>query len=660
MSILRSIRILTTSTAVLLISTAAAFTKPATVSLRTQSINPNEPIITGAHLSAYRERSNSSAQRKNNNNARSNNRSGQRTNRRDDSGMGDAFGDFDDEYHGDYDVAFEDDDDDDDDLYLTPKSTTNNNNNAGAGAPTTTVQSSTFYSQKSLTDPSFTLTNPQQSGQNQQFFQQLCRAAKITRPSRIQSLAWPPLLRGENAIVADQTGSGKTLAYLLPLLQKLHRMDELDESATQRKKKRTGSPRILVLTPTAELADQIHSVCSALGKSLESTSWSFNPFVTTATGSHSTNIRDQIRLLQSNPVDVLISTPGRLSTILRTKNAGLDLGHVRSLVLDEVDFLLVDETFGPQLRTVGVAVNSGNDEDGEEGGDGNGGNGPQFIFVTATLPEDVLESIQQEFSNVIQLRGPGLHRITPTVRQTLVDVSVPPSSNRDKRAGFDIKVRELNKALRGRRCKRTLVFCNTVETCRNVENVLRRKDRGGRRTWVGCYHGALSHDARVKNLRDFSSGNEDDRTERVLVCTDRAARGIDFDSSPVDHVLLFDFPKDPAEYVRRVGRTARAGREGASTVLAYGWQLPVARQIMGLAGGGKGKGKNKKGKRGNAKLESFTMMKSSDGWDAEDEEDEYYIKGGARRRKEIAASGGGGKKKARKKSNEKQGRTWKK
>ena len=74
--------------------------------------------------------------------------------------------------------------------------------------------------------------------------------------------------------------------------------------------------------------------------------------------------------------------------------------------------------------------------------------------------------------------------------------------------------------------------------------------------------------------------------------TDRAARGVDFDASPVDHVVVFDFPKDPAEYVRRVGRTARAGRSGTSTVFAYGWQLPIARSVMGK------------------KLDSFTIAKS--------------------------------------------------
>ena len=490
--------------------------------------------------------------------------------------------------------------------------------------------------------------------------------------------------------MADQTGSGKTLAYLLPLLQMIRQDDDdvmgrrdassstTTTTTTQWKKKRMGSPRILILTPTAELADQIHTVCSSLSKKLSSssssstTTWSFNPFVTTATGSHSTNIRDQIRLLQSSPIDVLISTPGRLATILRTKNAGLDLGHVRSVVLDEVDFLLVDETFGPQLRTVGVAVQGGSGGDGSSGDDeeeeddsdkrqssrssgsssssSSNNGGPQFIFVTATLPEDVLQSIQSEFPNVTQLRGPGLHRTSPSIHPSLIDVSVPASSNRDQRACFDIKIREMFKALRSRRCDKTLIFCNTVETCRNVENALKRKDKRMRRNKVWAYHNALSPEVRLKNLHSFSTAatgggggedNDDDGLECILVCTDRAARGIDFDASPIDHVLLFDFPKDPAEYVRRVGRTARAGREGASTVLAYGWQLPIARKIMGLSGGGRGGGKDGKGKK-TAKLDAFTMMKSSDGWEEQDAEDEYYMKGGAKRRMEIASKGGGG------------------
>jgi len=82
----------------------------------------------------------------------------------------------------------------------------------------------------------------------------------------------------------------------------------------------------------------------------------------------------------------------------------------------------------------------------------------------------------------------------------------------------------------------------------------------------------------------FAKGKNNDGNEGVdyiLICTDRAARGVDFDEAPVDHVVVFDFPKDPAEYIRRVGRSARAGRTGTSTVFAYGWQLPIARSVMG-------------------------------------------------------------------------------
>merc|ERR1712226_616724 len=127
-----------------------------------------------------------------------------------------------------------------------------------------------------------------------------------------------------------------------------------------------------------------------------------------------------------------------------------------------------------------------------------------------------------------------------------------------------------------------------------VENLLRRNDRRGQIYEVGAYHNAMSAESRNRNLHTFSHGIKNDRdgngkrnkknagdSDYVLVCTDRAARGVDFDAAPVDHVVIFDFPKDPAEYVRRVGRTARAGRAGTSTVFAFGWQLPIARSVMG-------------------------------------------------------------------------------
>jgi ATP-dependent RNA helicase DDX18/HAS1 len=418
-----------------------------------------------------------------------------------------------------------------------------------------------FFSKKLLSDPSFhPVLSASNEKDNEDLFQSLCRGAGISRPSRIQSLAWPAILSGKHTIVADQTGSGKTLAYLFPLLQRALRSPPSSKN---------GSPKALILAPTAELADQIRSVCAKISEAVP-----FKMMVVTANGKFTTSIRDQIRIIQRQQIDVLISTPGRVSTILRTRNSGLDLSNLQTIVLDEVDILMIDETFGPQLRTVGAEAPIGQ---------------TQFVFVTATLPDSIVEKIEAEFPGVEQVRGPGLHRLAPSLTENLVDVSVPAEANRNEDLCFDIKAKQLLKALRQNRCRRTLIFCNTVESCRSVENLLNRKDRRGRVFEVLAYHNAMTPEARNTNLSIFSKGRkgsagkgvEEDDVDYILICTDRAARGVDFDSSPVDHAVIFDFPKDPAEYIRRVGRTARAGRSGTTTVFAYGWQLPIARKAMG-------------------------------------------------------------------------------
>jgi len=557
----------------------------------------------------------------------------------------DPFGDYEDDgweesYYGDDeddDGEDEGEDDTEDGYYLTyddePSSTFGGNRNAVSPE---SDPKTTFFSRKSLTDPLFVM--PESDDGDNETFQRLCDGAGITQPSRIQALAWPVLLQGKAAIVADQTGSGKTLAYLLPLIQRMRASNKAEKGSPNM----NGSPKVLILTPTAELADQVREVCGKLSQSVP-----FRTFVTTATGKYSTSIREQIRTLQNQRVDVLVSTPGRVATILRTKNSGLDLTNLQAIVLDEVDILLIDDTFGPQLRTVGAAAPVDK---------------TQFVFVTATLPDDIVETVNREFPGAQKIAGPGLHRVASTVKEHLVDVSVPSSSNRDLDMCFDLKAQQLLKALNQNRCQRTLVFCNTVETCRKVENLLNRKDRRGRLREVQSYHNAMKSEARNRNLQLFAHGHgrkendrrgdgrrggrggrqaDNDGVEQILVCTDRAARGVDFDAAPVDHVVLFDFPKDPAEYVRRVGRTARAGRKGTSTVFAYGWQLPIARGIMG------------------SKLE-YTVAKNELNGGGDDDEN-YEFRGGAaaRRRK----NGKNGKKKRGKemliKGNIESGNLWK-
>lgn len=138
-------------------------------------------------------------------------------------------------------------------------------------------------------------------------------------------------------------------------------------------------------------------------------------------------------------------------------------------------------------------------------------------------------------------------------------------------------------SLQEQKSARTIVFCNKIETCRKVENFLNRSIIGND-VEVLPYHAAIAGEKRDANLSRFlCTPKQDDGKEEkrlILVCTDRASRGVD--SSFVDHVILFDFPREPSEYVRRVGRTARgAGGQGVVTVLVLGRQVKLAQHVSG-------------------------------------------------------------------------------
>lgn len=470
--------------------------------------------------------------------------------------------------------------------------TLKNNNNNNINLSDVLKEHNHFYSQKEINDildRSFFLEDEEDKNndkrikenikkirENKKLMLKLCQASNINRPSKIQYLAWPRLLQGNNVIIGDQTGSGKTIAYLLPLLHRMIMKQKTTQTKTnQDTKNKKVSPKIVILTPTAELAQQVSTVCRSIAKYM-----SFSTMCITSIGDDQTPIGKQISEIKrtSKSVDVIVSTPGRLATLIKSK--AIDTSKVNSIVLDEVDVLLIDQTFGPQLRTLGSS--------------GRLAENTQFVFVTATLPKLVIDKVIKEFGkNVELIKGPGLHRVAPTLKEELIDVSVPRyESNRNLQACLDIKTESLLQSIRNNRCARTLIFCNTVQSCRSIENLLSRHDRNNKLYQVHAYHGAMSNTARKESLEAFVSSsstssssstheNNDTTTAQLLVCTDRAARGVDFSGKPVDHVIVFDFPKDPAEYVRRVGRTARAGRHGSCTVFAYGWQLPLARKIMG-------------------------------------------------------------------------------
>lgn len=391
---------------------------------------------------------------------------------------------------------------------------------------------------------------------------QAMEATGVTRPSKIQAAAYQQVLEGHHCVIAEQTGSGKTLAYLVPLLQRLRQEEEKttdpgvdaksgQEKKRERNKARPGRPRVLILSPTSELAQQVQSVARRLTGVMPAR-------VACFTGGNTRSMKSQASLLKEG-VDVLIATPGRIITLLQ--DGILDLEDCRAVVLDEVDVLFLDETF--RLAPIGSQAPDGS----------------QFLFVTATLPQEVSDMVKAEFPDTRFITGPGLHRVAPGVQEVLVDCSGPPDEIKNEETGLARKREALMSQLdRRASALRTLIFCNTIKSCREVENMLRRSDRQSSRYATLAYHSAIEPTAAAANLKEFGRSNA--LRPMILICTDRSSRGMDFEQAPVDHVVLFDFPRDPIEYMRRVGRTARAGRTGVVTVLAWGRQVPLAREIM--------------------------------------------------------------------------------
>ena len=217
--------------------------------------------------------------------------------------------------------------------------------------------------------------------------------------------------------------------------------------------------------------------------------------------------------------DVVVSTPGQLLQLLKRRD--IDLSELRVLVLDEVDVLLMDQSF--PLQPIGENCSSDT----------------QFLFTTATLPEEVVQQIRTEFPDVMSLKGPGLHRIAPNVEEVLVDCNPPqPRMSRQKQQQewsrekiLRIKCAALLKAMGSVAAERTLVFCNTIEQCRRVENLLRRDDRQDRFRTVYSYHGAIDAATREESLRAFTRSLL--RKPAVMICTDRASRGMDFNQAHV-------------------------------------------------------------------------------------------------------------------------------
>lgn len=338
------------------------------------------------------------------------------------------------------------------------------------------------------------------------------------RPSEIQALAIPPLLKPEqhrNVLVAAETGSGKTLAYLLPVIDRL-KQDE-NKNKTQR---RLDHPRAIVLVPTRELVTQVVQTAKSLAHVTK-----FR-----ALGVDSKVKRRRLAEQLEQPVDVLVATPTTLCSLVR--DGTLSLTDTRHLVVDEADSLF-DAGWGDDVRFILDRVGTA-----------------QCIIVSATLPRSVHRTLDTLFGErLLKLTTPSLHRALPNLKQSFIDLA---------RFNGNRQLALLDVLKKNIKDDKTLVFCNTRKSAQLLHDWLGSKDMPVL---------ALHKDAeRSEILARFAcQDGTESPGDNVLISTDIASRGID--TTFVDHVVLYDFPSSVVDYLHRVGRTARAGRTGKATSL---------------------------------------------------------------------------------------------
>lgn len=319
----------------------------------------------------------------------------------------------------------------------------------------------------------------------------------------IQQQSIPLILAGKDVLAGAQTGTGKTAGFTLPLLQ------HLQNSPNNRR-----SIRALILTPTRELAAQVAESVRDYGSHL--------PFKT-AVIFGGVSINPQISKLR-NGVDIVVATPGRLLDHMQQRT--IDLSKVEFLVLDEADRML-DMGFIRDIRKVLAVLPKQR----------------QNLLFSATFSTEIRNLAAGLLNSPVEITVAARNKPAELVKQVvhLVDKA-------RKRELLSHKIGSEN-------WKQVLVFTRTKHGANRLAQQL--SDDG---LASAAIHGNKSQTARTKALADFKSNKV-----RVLVATDIAARGLDIDKLP--HVVNYELPHVPEDYVHRIGRTARAGREGHAVSL---------------------------------------------------------------------------------------------
>jgi ATP-dependent RNA helicase RhlE len=344
-----------------------------------------------------------------------------------------------------------------------------------------------------------------------------------TEPTPIQSQAIPIVLSGRDLLGAAQTGTGKTAGFTLPLLQRLAPL------ATKSFSPALHPVRCLILTPTRELAIQVHESVTQYGKHLPLRSYCVYGGI---------NIRPQIDALKKG-VDILVATPGRLLDLVGQK--AVNLGKVQILVLDEADRML-DMGFIPDIKRIIALLPAMR----------------QTLLFSATFSEEIRKlasQFQKDPAKVeVARRNEPIELITQYVH--MID------ANRKREL--------LAHLVKKNDWMQVLVFTKTKHGANRLATQLQRDGIN-----ADAIHGNKSQNARIRALEDFKEGKV-----KVLVATDIAARGLDIEELP--HVVNFDLPHVPEDYVHRIGRTGRAGTTGEALSLVGAEDRPLLAAIERL------------------------------------------------------------------------------
>ena len=329
-----------------------------------------------------------------------------------------------------------------------------------------------------------------------------------TEPTPIQVQAIPHVLEGRDLLGLAQTGTGKTAAFALPLLQRLVASKAAAPAGQAR------HVRVLIITPTRELASQIGESFRSYGRHLGM------KHVVIFGGVNQNPQADALR----GGVDIVVATPGRLLDHLQQRNVRFD--KLEAFILDEADRML-DMGFIPDVKRIIATLPSAR----------------QTLFFSATMPHEAAQ-----LANTLLKNPAKVSVVPPATTVDKVDQRVYLVSKSTKSA-------LMVELLADREWKRVLVFTRTKHGANKLVEHLRTYGSSAE-----VIHGNKSQGARERALAAFKAG-----TARVMVATDIAARGIDIDD--VTHVVNFDLPNEPESYVHRIGRTARAGAAGFAVSL---------------------------------------------------------------------------------------------